>query len=1130
MSIKTFGVQFGQNWQPCLSAPVSVSVSQGVLCVEGRVTCEKPEALGKVRDDFYEKICHIGIFTHCGHEMLVGGSKTRGGIRLEPYRVCVDAGGQVSVRVIRGNRAPMCLHLENIIVPFGGDEVVLGGSVTCRRVGHWVFLTGQIEAANVGHTQLPFLIPQELRPVCELEFLVIHNGVSMARIYPDGRVVIDSGLRLDESAASTSSAVYVRKGSVWLSAIRWSVASGGDLIDVCGNRPTHRGVFLHKQAGLVLLQGKLQRLDNTLCSGPNGLTRIAHLPVAPATSLFFYVLKKISTSEINDRYTRVVIDTCGDVYVAGDDSLTVSLSGIIFAPNKPVGDPRVVLSLFESICTSDGWTKIRESILEGIADYAARVKLEGLDIDQVDRLLVGRLVASVAARKRAGIGPWAAAAAERDTVPTQWTASLAELVCEKLPAQWGLVRLMDRVKLLASKHVEEAGSMEIVRASVSRYSARASLLETMRFNGRKCMHQLKIAKTAGPDEVEELNEIVNWWHQWSSNDKHLTHSSLMGNQDIFTDTGKWTIPDDFDVQAQLFKYMAWIFKKGYDTFISEIQTPLFPLIEDLDMESTLPMNDTAQIDDMFTEQLFFIKERARALKIIYPHINDFTVYIYSSSGFNKSKGRWKSSFHLVWPDIIVNGHLAPIVRQTTVEYFIYQSAASTYFKRMQSRLVNHYEANIWENVFDQTTSNAANGLRMPFSNKASWIKTNFGTKIPSVENRHCFPKGQVRIVFTPREWETDAARSAGAERAMELILAAERRDKSELASFADQNTLVGDRTQYKQSDKNTIHRTSAFFAGMKSSGGDLREFFDVDAQWVETVTNSNNLSLDEVAKWIQRGSCRRNMAVTKLTEYDTKFVECYEQADLAFFEGHTIESLRETELWSKMTPVAQAGLKARFRKYLQAFTSSNNYVKTGMSDVARLALIAQKVPIPAPLMYQQHTKLDVELPMIEPPMDNEMEIEQFEYWPEELENIFSYHKNVDGFVSEFDKRINLVGGHWIHTPHSATYSTPKPQHNGWASCMQVHVAAPQRQYCTVAFYHHCGKVVVTGDDSSKMYDEIIKLVQGMCEPDDRLYHKLTLPDDNDDRFPLIDNEKASEQRTEYERRWEALAKLDQEFN
>ena len=152
-----------------------------------------------------------------------------------------------------------------------------------------------------------------------------------------------------------------------------------------------------------------------------------------------------------------------------------------------------------------------------------------------------------------------------------------------------------------------------------------NLAEILRFNGRKCNHQLRLAKLASSEELAKLSEIVAWWNQWNSADKFLSHSSLMGNRDIFTDTGKWVIPDDPETQATLFAHMAWIYKRGYDTFISEIQTPLFPLIEDLDMESTLPMENTVAVDQMFLDEaLLFVKERARALHVIYPTQREFT--------------------------------------------------------------------------------------------------------------------------------------------------------------------------------------------------------------------------------------------------------------------------------------------------------------------------------------------------------------------------------------------------------------------------------------------------------------------------------------------------------------------------
>ena len=1133
-----------------------------MLCVEGQLLCEKQELLGKVRDDVYAPICELPCQLGGGLEMelIVGGSKTRGGIRAEPYRVKISSGNQVSVRVIRGNRAPMSLHLTGIVIPLTGRTVpmifrpsLLGKTivqiapeqVSVRRLGDWIFLNGQLQLDAAGYKELSSLLPVECRPSADLEFPVIHNGVSMCRIYTDGRVVVDSGIAVSE--CSSSSAVFARKGSVWLSSVRFAI-SEGERVDLCGNRPVPgQEVKLHFQAGLAMLQGKLAVARmHTPCSVPRdfendpSVALLAQLPVSPSSNLTFFALNKVSTPNIADRYSRLVLDVNGALWGAGFEAgnvRVISVSGIVFVPTKNSAPPNYsLLPLFTSRLDPAHWQALQSAMAEGIFDYASRVLGAGkLDVDQLDHLLLAKLVSVEKAKSiKRCVGGWATQVAGASEVPVT---DLAELLTPLLVSEWQLERLLERIKkFVATKSTSHPqGSMEVVQRPAYHQSARASLIDTMRFNGRKCMHQLKIAKKAEPEEIEVLNEIVNWWHQWSSNDRQLTHSSLMGNQDIFTDTGKWTIPDDPDVQAVLFKYMAWIYKRGYDTFISEIQTPLFPLIEDLDMESTLQMEDTKSIDDMFTDKLFFIKERARALRVIYPHIDEFTVYVYSSSGFNKSKGRWKSSFHLVWPQVIVNGHLAPIVRQTTVEHFIYKSTSSTYFKRMQTRLINHYEANIWENVFDQTTSNALNGLRMPFCNKATWIKTNFGSKSPSVENRHCFPKGAIRIRFEPVEFGSPAELAAAEARAMALILEAEKRDTSELNNMPlirDQNTLVGDRTQYKQSDKNSIHRTSAFFAGMKNAGGDRREFHTVHAEWTEEVHNVHELSEAEVAVWIQRGSCRRQMnGSTKLTEFDKTFVECYEKADLEFFAGHTIDTLRETELWHKMTPAAQAGLKARFRKYLQS--SSGLGVKTGgLSDLARLAQLAQTAKAAQVPTEERVRRFEEEFDVfgddqVLPPMGTENEeFAQFDVWPDQLPNVFSFRKTKDEFVTQLQQL--LEGGYWIHSPLSATWVSPReaPRTNGWSSCMQIDYGNRKpTQQVSASLYYHCGKVILSGPTDSSAFNRLVLAVTKIAEPDDRLYHRLNMPEEYEQGFPLIDHDKALLQREEYERRWSGTAQL-----
>ncbi|KAF4726976.1 hypothetical protein FOZ63_027146, partial [Perkinsus olseni] len=253
--------------------------------------------------------------------------------------------------------------------------------------------------------------------------------------------------------------------------------------------------------------------------------------------------------------------------------------------------------------------------------------------------------------------------------------------------------------------------------------------------------QLRSLRNADRETFEKFKEIQEWWFRYDTNEKVLTHSTLMGNKDAFSFSGKWRIPDDPDVQKALFHNKAWLYKNGIHTYISEIQTPIFPFIEDIDFEGTFhDIEGSGDLDTIILdENLMFLKERVQALHLFFPDVSKLKCHVYSASGYNKGKERWKSSFHLVWPDLIVDGTMAPTMRNVTVEHFEDLTRRDPYFKLMFKRMMRFFDQNIWENVFDQTTASAKNGLRMPFCNKVSWHKDAEGRKQPRVEDRFSLP-------------------------------------------------------------------------------------------------------------------------------------------------------------------------------------------------------------------------------------------------------------------------------------------------------------------------------------------------------------------------------------------------------
>lgn len=218
----------------------------------------------------------------------------------------------------------------------------------------------------------------------------------------------------------------------------------------------------------------------------------------------------------------------------------------------------------------------------------------------------------------------------------------------------------------------------------------------------------------------------------------MTHCSLMGAADMFSSTGKWHFPDNPAVQKQLFENIAWLFPKKIYMIMSERQTVCFPFIEDLDVQATVdwrqPGERSPPPDDLimrFPERDSsgvsgdpgeLMHKRALAIHMIYPQLEYLEVLVYSASGYNKGKNMPKSSFHLVWPQLIVDPDRAPVIRHVTLKFFQEETKQSgSYLRHIQQRLLDLHESNNWELVFDSTSINARSGRRLPYSDKASMM-------------------------------------------------------------------------------------------------------------------------------------------------------------------------------------------------------------------------------------------------------------------------------------------------------------------------------------------------------------------------------------------------------------------------
>ncbi len=304
------------------------------------------------------------------------------------------------------------------------------------------------------------------------------------------------------------------------------------------------------------------------------------------------------------------------------------------------------------------------------------------------------------------------------------------------------------------------------------------------------------------NDMPKFEEIRQFFYLYETTGNNMTHCSLMGVQDTFTTTGKWHFPDAAHVQKQLFEHIAWLFTRQIYLYISERQTSRFPFIEDLDIQAKTDWREWKVDEYGIQEKMWppdelimrkpkrdengkvygepgeLMERRAYAIHMIYPQIEKLYCHVYSASGFNKGKAMLKSSFHLVWPQLIVDADRAPVIRYVTLGILAKETAKPhAAMNSLQAKLLDLHESNVWELVFDSTTIHARNGLRLPFSDKTSMVITDEAQKqqvkdgiisktkarkTRLVENRPSKAVGTIEFTFQ-KDPETDQPTLAAAE-------------------------------------------------------------------------------------------------------------------------------------------------------------------------------------------------------------------------------------------------------------------------------------------------------------------------------------------------------------------------------
>ena len=101
--------------------------------------------------------------------------------------------------------------------------------------------------------------------------------------------------------------------------------------------------------------------------------------------------------------------------------------------------------------------------------------------------------------------------------------------------------------------------------------------------------------------------------------------------------------------------------------------------------------------------------------------------LFTASGFAREKKCWKTSFHLVWPDLIIDMERAHVIRLRTIDLLNKESGMDgTYLNTLSQRIKRasgQFDSGLpgddmWSTIFD-ITGVRAGSLRMPYNDKVA---------------------------------------------------------------------------------------------------------------------------------------------------------------------------------------------------------------------------------------------------------------------------------------------------------------------------------------------------------------------------------------------------------------------------
>ncbi|CAE8722292.1 unnamed protein product, partial [Polarella glacialis] len=221
-------------------------------------------------------------------------------------------------------------------------------------------------------------------------------------------------------------------------------------------------------------------------------------------------------------------------------------------------------------------------------------------------------------------------------------------------------------------------------------------------------------------------------------------------------------PRDDAAREELYGLIVDTYHRGLPMVLLARQAPLYPLFFDVDIYGgCVGAQDAHAVHDLVWDvhRMAFLRCIGAALMQIFPHTleNGIQVAAFCSSGFCSRKGRFKASYHLVFPEIMVDrpvmcleppiaGRRCPsrhiLARDHVVCYLSEEVASGGELAELQSALESACDhaatassseeswetpagLNDWSEVLDENPlwydprPDARTGLRLPFTDKVA---------------------------------------------------------------------------------------------------------------------------------------------------------------------------------------------------------------------------------------------------------------------------------------------------------------------------------------------------------------------------------------------------------------------------